>query len=113
MIHQQYQVALDRRSVPGAGTQAVKAALLPETRDNLPSGRLRVASFASAPLAPSFVSVPGAGAKQIRPSDLTLDRFIDGATLDAAPRVTEVPTVFLTGANGYRAASSALNGWCA
>lgn len=113
MVHQQYQVALDRRSVPGAGTQAVKAELLPETRDNLVGGRLRVASFASAPLAPSFVSVHGAGAKEMCPSDLTLDRFIDGATLDAAPPATEVRAVFLTGANGYRAASSALNGWCA
>ena len=54
---------------------------------------------------PTFASVHGAGAKQIRASDLTLDRFIDGAVLDAArdalPPASEVRTVFLTGANGY------------
>lgn len=54
MIYQQYQVALDRRSVPGADLDTVKAELLRETRDILLGGRLLVASFASAPLAPEL-----------------------------------------------------------
>ena len=54
---------------------------------------------------PSFASVHGAGANEIRASDLTLDRFIDGAVLEAAasalPPATEVRTILLTGANGF------------
>ena len=55
MIYQQYQVALERQSVPGADLEAVKAELLRETRDVLLGGRLLVASFASAPLAPEVL----------------------------------------------------------
>ncbi|MGW4242867.1 carboxylic acid reductase, partial [Nocardia sp. NPDC004722] len=42
---------------------------------------------------------------EIRAADLTLDRFIDAATLSAAPALPSAPqpprTVLLTGANGY------------
>ncbi|MBM0275012.1 thioester reductase domain-containing protein [Micromonospora sp. STR1s_6] len=54
---------------------------------------------------PTFATVHGAGSVQVRASDLTLDRFIDMPTLDAAralPRATgPVRTVLLTGSNGY------------
>ncbi|KRQ20423.1 oxidoreductase [Mycobacteroides sp. H001] len=54
---------------------------------------------------PTAVNVHGAGATEIAASELTLDRFIDQATLAAAadlPTVTADPTtVLLTGANGY------------
>ncbi|WP_067674273.1 carboxylic acid reductase [Nocardia miyunensis] len=53
---------------------------------------------------PTVAAVHGTG-KQIRAADLTLDKFIDRATLDAAPdlpRAAQAPaTVLLTGANGY------------
>ncbi|MTL14766.1 AMP-binding protein [Nocardia seriolae] len=45
------------------------------------------------------------GGSEIRAADLTLDRFIDAATLAAAPALPLAPqpprTVLLTGANGY------------
>lgn len=54
---------------------------------------------------PSFAAVHGRGATWVRAADLTLDKFIDAATLSAAgylPRATGTPqTVLLTGANGY------------
>lgn len=54
---------------------------------------------------PTFVTVHGRGATQVRAADLTLDKFIDAKTLNEAPglpRVTGAPrTVLLTGANGY------------
>lgn len=54
---------------------------------------------------PSFVSVHGVDAAEVRASDITLDKFIDAKTLAAAPtlpRVTGEPTaVLLTGANGW------------
>ncbi|MCX0272752.1 thioester reductase domain-containing protein [Nocardia zapadnayensis] len=55
---------------------------------------------------PSFASVHGAGAAEIRAGDLTLDRFVDTATLDAATRLPAAAsvapeTVLLTGATGY------------
>ncbi len=54
---------------------------------------------------PTFASVHGQGATQVHAADLTLDKFIDAATLAEAPglpRVTGTPrTVLLTGANGY------------
>ena len=47
----------------------------------------------------------GRDAKQVRASDLTLDKFLDGATLAAAPDLpkpkAEVRTVLLTGATGF------------
>ncbi|MFI5781951.1 carboxylic acid reductase [Nocardia sp. NPDC051570] len=53
---------------------------------------------------PTVTSVHGAGAT-LRASDLTLDKFIDAATLAAAPTLPRAPeqprTVLLTGANGY------------
>ncbi len=53
---------------------------------------------------PTLTTVHGTGTR-IRAADLTLDKFIDAATLEAAataPRVTGEPkTVLLTGANGY------------
>lgn len=54
---------------------------------------------------PTFASVHGAGATQVRAADLTLDRFIDAATLAAAPSLPgpagEIRTVLLTGATGF------------
>ena len=54
---------------------------------------------------PSFASVHGRGATEVHASDLTLDKFLDEATLAAAPSLpkpaTEVRTVLLTGATGF------------
>jgi fatty acid CoA ligase FadD9 len=54
---------------------------------------------------PTAASVHGPGATSIAAADLTLDKFIDGATLTAAMSATSVTdnvqTVLLTGANGY------------
>src|SRR5262249_3094155 len=54
---------------------------------------------------PTFSTVHGRGATEVRAADLTLAKFIDAETLAAAPalpRVTGTPhTVLLTGANGY------------
>ena len=54
---------------------------------------------------PTFASVHGQGATEVHASDLTLDKFIDEATLAAAPAVAyvtgEPKTVLLTGANGW------------
>jgi fatty acid CoA ligase FadD9 len=54
---------------------------------------------------PTFTTVHGAGATQIRAAELTLDKFIDAQTVAEAsslPTATGEPhTVLLTGANGY------------
>ncbi|MCA2320103.1 carboxylic acid reductase [Mycobacterium intracellulare] len=54
---------------------------------------------------PTFATVHGRGAAEVRAAELTLDKFIDATTLAAAPnlpRATGTPhTVLLTGANGY------------
>ncbi|ABK71854.1 carboxylic acid reductase [Mycolicibacterium smegmatis] len=54
---------------------------------------------------PSFTTVHGADATEIRASELTLDKFIDAETLRAAPGLpkvtTEPRTVLLSGANGW------------
>ncbi|AMT73872.1 carboxylic acid reductase [Mycobacteroides immunogenum] len=54
---------------------------------------------------PTAETVHGAGHTEIRAADLTLDKFIDEATLQAAPslpKTTGTPhTVLLTGSNGY------------
>ncbi len=54
---------------------------------------------------PSFASVHGRGAVQVHAADLTLDKFIDEATLAAAADLPqpsrEVRTVLLTGATGF------------
>ena len=54
---------------------------------------------------PSFASVHGRGATEVRAADLTLDKFIDAATLAAAPNLpkagSQVRTVLLTGATGF------------
>ncbi|BBX07422.1 carboxylic acid reductase [Mycolicibacterium aichiense] len=54
---------------------------------------------------PTFASVHGAGATEAHARDLTLDRFIDAATLAAAPQLPgpakEIRTVLLTGATGF------------
>ena len=53
---------------------------------------------------PTLATVHGTGTR-VRAADLTLDKFLDRATLDAAaglPRAAQTPTtVLLTGANGY------------
>ncbi|MGV9799691.1 amino acid adenylation domain-containing protein, partial [Mycobacterium sp. NPDC003449] len=60
---------------------------------------------APGPTAVSLASVHGQDAREVHASDLTLDKFIDPATLRAAPalpRPTRNPrTVLLTGATGY------------
>lgn len=77
---------------------------------NHPTGDLRqVAQFIERALQgderPTVASVHGAGASVLRASDLTLDRFLDAATLEAAakaaPPSPRIRTVLLTGANGY------------
>ena len=54
---------------------------------------------------PTFASVHGRDAVEVHAADLTLDKFIDAATLAAAPTLpgpaTEVRTVLLTGATGF------------
>jgi fatty acid CoA ligase FadD9 len=54
---------------------------------------------------PTFTTVHGRGATEVRAAELTLDKFIDAKTLaeaPALPRATGIPqTVLLTGANGY------------
>ncbi len=54
---------------------------------------------------PTFASVHGAGATEVHAADLTLDKFLDPATLAAAPALprpaSEVRTVLLTGATGF------------
>jgi fatty acid CoA ligase FadD9 len=54
---------------------------------------------------PSFASVHGRDATEVHASELTLDKFIDAATLAAAPDLpgpsAEVRTVLLTGATGF------------
>lgn len=56
-------------------------------------------------LRPTFASVHGRGATVARAADLTLDKFIDPATLSAAGQlagpVPNVRTVLLTGATGF------------
>jgi fatty acid CoA ligase FadD9 len=54
---------------------------------------------------PSFATVHGRDAVEVHAGDLTLDKFIDAATLSAATELpgaaTEVRTVLLTGATGF------------
>ncbi|WP_204079035.1 carboxylic acid reductase [Mycobacterium riyadhense] len=54
---------------------------------------------------PTFASVHGREAREVHASDLTLDKFIDAATLAAAPNLPapndQVHTVLLTGATGF------------
>ncbi|MGN6337520.1 thioester reductase domain-containing protein, partial [Mycobacterium sp.] len=54
---------------------------------------------------PSFASVHGRNSNELHARDLTLDKFIDAATLTAAPGLPspspEVRTVLLTGATGF------------
>ena len=76
-----------------------------------PAGNLRqVAEYVEAQRnfgskRPTFATVHGRGANELRATDLTLDKFIDAATLARAnmlPRTTGEPrTVLLTGANGW------------
>ncbi|MFI5510327.1 amino acid adenylation domain-containing protein, partial [Mycobacterium sp. NPDC051804] len=55
--------------------------------------------------ADAFVSVHGRHATEVHAAELTLDKFIDVTTLDAAPALpgpsSEVRTVLLTGATGF------------
>src|SRR5580693_7804362 len=54
---------------------------------------------------PTFASVHGRDAVEVHAADLTLDKFLDAATLAGAPNLpgpaTEVRTVLLTGATGF------------
>ncbi len=54
---------------------------------------------------PTLAAVHGRGATTVHASDLALDKFLDPATLAAAPNLpkptTEVRTVLLTGATGF------------
>lgn len=54
---------------------------------------------------PTFASLHGAGATAVHAADLTLDKFVDAATLAAAPSLplggNEIRTVLLTGATGF------------
>ncbi|GAY13794.1 carboxylic acid reductase [Mycobacterium sp. shizuoka-1] len=59
----------------------------------------------SASKRPTFATVHGAGATEAHAADLTLDAFIDEATLAGAPALpgpsAEIRTVLLTGATGF------------
>lgn len=54
---------------------------------------------------PDFASVHGRGAIEVHARDLTLDKFIDAATIESAvalaPSASDIRTVLLTGATGY------------
>ncbi|QRP50659.1 thioester reductase domain-containing protein [Amycolatopsis sp. FDAARGOS 1241] len=54
---------------------------------------------------PTFGSVHGTGATEVRAADLRLEKFLDGRTLEAAKRLApaagEPKTVLLTGATGF------------
>ena len=54
---------------------------------------------------PTYAPVHGRDATEVHAGDLTLDKFIDAATLAAAPSLpgpsAEVRTVLLTGATGF------------
>ncbi|MEZ0050252.1 fatty acid CoA ligase FadD9 [Mycobacterium sp. MAA66] len=54
---------------------------------------------------PTFASVHGRDATEVRAADLTLDKFVDAETLVAAPSLPgpagEIRTVLLTGATGF------------
>ncbi|GAF49359.1 carboxylic acid reductase [Rhodococcus wratislaviensis] len=54
---------------------------------------------------PTFATVHGRDATELRASDLTLDKFLDGTTRAAAPTLpgpsAEIRTVLLTGATGF------------
>ncbi|WP_082281998.1 non-ribosomal peptide synthetase, partial [Mycobacterium colombiense] len=54
---------------------------------------------------PSFASVHGRDSTEVHAGDLTLDKFIDAATLTAAPALpgpsAEARTILLTGATGF------------
>ncbi|MBV8965607.1 MAG: AMP-binding protein, partial [Mycobacteriaceae bacterium] len=54
---------------------------------------------------PTFAAVHGRGATEVHASDLTLDKFLEAATLTEAPNLpgpsAEVRTVLLTGATGF------------
>jgi amino acid adenylation domain-containing protein/thioester reductase-like protein/non-ribosomal peptide synthase protein (TIGR01720 family) len=60
---------------------------------------------ASSANGPSFASVHGRNTTEVHAGDLTLDKFIDAATLTAAPTLpcpsAEVRTILLTGATGF------------
>ncbi len=78
---------------------------------NPASDLVRVAHFVeqsrnSADLRPSFTGIHGRGATHVYARDLTLDKFIDAHTLEAAKSRSPltagaIKTVLLTGANGY------------
>ncbi len=63
------------------------------------------AQRSGANLRPTYASVHGRNATEVRAADLTLDKFIDAATLAAAPNLpgpaSEIRTVLLTGATGF------------
>ncbi|KDO95227.1 thioester reductase domain-containing protein, partial [Mycobacterium avium] len=69
------------------------------------SQRLNADPAAAQGLRADFASVHGRDATEVYASDLTLDKFIDAATLSAAPALpgpgAEVRTVLLTGATGF------------
>ena len=54
---------------------------------------------------PTYAAVHGRNATEVHASELTLDKFIDAATLAAAPALpgpnSEIRTVLLTGATGF------------
>jgi glycopeptidolipid biosynthesis protein len=75
---------------------------------NAPSVRRlsqQLGRHASSANGPSFASVHGRNATEVHAADLTLDKFIDAATLTAAPTLpcpsAEVRTVLLSGATGF------------
>ncbi len=84
---------------------------VPANLINSPAGSLQqVAQYIerareTASARPTFASVHGRRAVEIRASDLTLDRFLDQETLEGATRAAapakDIRTVLVTGATGY------------
>ncbi|WP_051830935.1 MULTISPECIES: carboxylic acid reductase [Streptomyces] len=87
------------------GTLIGPANSLRRIADHVEQAREQARDSARPTRRPTFADVHGDHATTARAADLTLDRFIDPATLAAAPSLPqptgEPATVLLTGANGY------------
>ena len=100
--------SLSAMRVIAAINTSLDAGLAVRTIFDAPSVRslsLQLGRHASSAKGPSFASVHGRNTTEVHAGDLTLDKFIDAATLTAAPTLpgpsAEVWTVLLTGATGF------------
>ena len=97
--HLSVRALYDAPSVRGLNRQLSTATELHDDADDIEAEQNAGADR------PSFASVHGGDSAELHASDLTLDKFIDAATLTTAPTlprsVGEVRTVLLTGATGF------------